>query len=184
MESEAPKTIWESSAFPTWGCLVVSAVALILAIVWRIHDKSGTIFSPSSWNGLAVFGPATFVACLMIVAAIINYKAHQQKQAPMWLGKTKGQRLQWCNSEPERDWRAWFGGFRRNWELPQQVTEETRQSIAYQNKLIELGRSIDSVLSPFQIEILTLTKQFQNEFNEYLKANPEPRKPSALTPDK
>lgn len=42
---------------------------------------------------------------------------------------------------------------------PEEITEEERQSIAYQNTLIELGRSIEGILDSLQIDALHLAEE-------------------------
>jgi hypothetical protein len=74
--------------------------------------------------------------------------------------KPKWQRLQWANAERERlesEVRRWKALYESN--TAPEITEEMRQSIALQNRLIELGRSIDGFLSPLQIEAIQLSTQ-------------------------
>ncbi len=67
----------------------------------------------------------------------------------------------------------------RELSLPPEMTEEERQSIAYQNKLIELGRSIDGVLNPLQIDALNLS----SDLLAYLKEIGPPPTPKYTAQD-
>src|SRR6266576_6163840 len=55
-----------------------------------------------------------------------------------------------------------------------ELTEEQIESIAYQNKLIELGRSVDGVLRPLQIDALQLSTNLL-EFIKQLCVPPTPK---------
>lgn len=57
---------------------------------------------------------------------------------------------------------------------PPEIDEATRQSVAYQNKLIELGRNIDGVLNPVQIEAIQLSTKLL-EFVKGLGNPPAPK---------
>jgi len=68
---------------------VVAALALMLSVVWRLHDKGGTLFSDGWRNSLSIFIPAVIIACAS--------KATQQSS-----GKPAWQRLQWCTTQREK----------------------------------------------------------------------------------
>ena len=84
---------WKSNSLATWACFVVAVLALALSVIWRIHDKGGTVLAPDSWKGVSVFAPAVFVALLMVVAAIINYRAHQSPKPAVQRESKPGPKL-------------------------------------------------------------------------------------------
>jgi hypothetical protein len=108
MESETRKAFWKSATIPTWGCFLLATLTVVLAIIWRMHDKGTNLQAlwASGWAAsLSIFLPSIIIAGAVLAAAIFNYKAHHQEQVPAQpagQGKLKWQKLQWCNAERER----------------------------------------------------------------------------------
>lgn len=94
---------WKSNSIPTWGCFVVAVATGALMVIWRIHDKGGSL-SLGGWsNNLSIFFPTLLIAGAVVGSAILNYKAQPRSSASatgMW--KPAWQKLQWCNAERER----------------------------------------------------------------------------------
>jgi hypothetical protein len=67
---------WKANDLPTWGFFVIAALALVLSVVWRVHDKGSTLFSEGWRNSLSIFVPAIVIAAAVLGAAILNYKSH------------------------------------------------------------------------------------------------------------
>jgi hypothetical protein len=73
-----------------------------------MHDKGTNLqtFWTSGWStNLSIFLPSIVIAGAVLAAGIFNYKAPHREQVsaqPAGQGRTKWQRLQWCNAQRER----------------------------------------------------------------------------------
>jgi hypothetical protein len=101
------------------------------------------------------------VALGIIAASVLNYLSLQKTEVPIVSGqrKPRWQKLQWANAERDRlegEVRKWRDMYESATAAPE-ITEEYRKSVDEQNRLLELGRSIDGVLNPLQVDAVRLS---------------------------
>jgi hypothetical protein len=129
-----------------WGPVVLAGIVA----VWE-KVKHGSL----DWFAI---GGMFLVASLLAFLSFSKPKQSSEGKPQQW--KPAWQKLQWANAERER-----LQGEVRRWKemyestANPEITEEMRQSVAYQNKLIELGRSIEGILNPLQIEAIQLSAE-------------------------
>jgi hypothetical protein len=182
MESEARKELWA----------IVQAVGAIYCCVigtWALFNPpmQTPVQAASSTPGGApvIPGPhivwwfwiliAGFIVCALTLATgtVANLVSRRPRQAESQQGTPAWQNLQWANSERERlegEVKKWKDNYEAATTAPE-ITEEYRKSVDEQNRLLELGRLIDGVLNPLQIDALRLSTAL---LDFLIRLGPEP----------
>lgn len=134
-----------------WFPLIPAGILLAV----KVHRSGWVKVKDDLYLGMQI--TAVSYIALFIYCAIRN--VYREHVSLMKSYKQAKDQLEYLNSRP-----AWQG---------YQSEQQWKDSIDYQNRLIDIGRNLDGFFSPIQLEALRLAKEIRNFLNSF-ESMPDP----------